>query len=923
MLSLYLQQNIEVTGDDGKSYRYSAFGDDEDKNKFYILPQNPQFVMQNGKPVFRFIKYVTDAQDEKDLGGALATFAVNLPMPTGDVRDKVRLEVVKADGQMMTRIKQRGLDTLEMVKAKVDRQDDAEYNRLRQMLGYSEARGNSLVAKYENDKTTNFEEAPDNVKLSEVLFTDASVKVTVAGAGDDKNDPFSLTVDSPASPNKLCDHGVAVSVKMPDKYGAQIFEKALKTGENSIVRIDYVAKFEARLPPASVVVKFDSSEVANYSFEKEKNVWGKTKAINKRKELFASENSLVQVKMGSVVGMSKEEQSKLEKELREWGTSQLQTMLDKKINMDMANIGEGHADVDKYTESLKNVSSFTRELTMGRSIIFENTFSMILPTVGSIVPEADLPQYFEAITLNDLFFEKQKVAVSSICDWDEINISSVEVKLYYGTDMVNITDSSSVTPQQLANLTMRELRLTKNKFDDIAKWNKEATSDQKAIHSYLYSYQVNFTDGSDPFVSDLVYTPQDPTLEINPTNHVLVMAVDGSKYIDWDLVKVLKVDFEYKPANEKFTLTLTEKGNGAKAEGSWLQRRIVPIQAKRSNQPILYQRTFTLKDGRTIADGAQQSLANQSGARINFDIDDPFGAKKTYRFLPKFTGKVDRLLVDLTYTIPDILGAGTKFEMKKSVDWSKNSTDLSWELPEGISNGRLTYKGSMIDDGNPVAISGDDGGRSFVSIGPANVEALTVTAAGSSFNRLNNVTVNFKENGTEDNATFVSANQKPKMWYFQTGNGNTSQYQVKVDHKDFDNPVDLGWQTLTDSDEVLLALYDSKDELLRLLKQFELTIDGKAFIDWSKTKEVLVQIETNGKLERLKLKKGANQETRKLSLDAKGKKAFQYSYLKVLKENDDDGNAKRVRVPAENGKWLQGNASTVYLDEDTVNDWDW
>jgi hypothetical protein len=774
MLSLYASQQISLV-DGSITRQYTVFKDDQDKNTFYVLPLTPSFMMDNGKPRFKFIKYRSDSPDPKSKGG-FCVFSVDLNYDKlntdNNLKAKAAQQLLSPDSPIVKAMKQQAENTLAMCIAKVDNSDQTNYEGLRKNLGYSPAQAEALAQEYKDRKKTtakDFEILPDDsaIKFSPVTFTASTANLNISELS---NKDLVQKVINPASPSLLGNHATVFTVELT-KEGAALFEQAMKEGQSGIVTVNYTPQFESRLPPATVTVTYTSTNTVKFTQDVSRDTWGNKDKIDKKREDFLKDNGKVDVDTGSIVGLSTAEIEQLKKRLQDWGNLQMQDILNSKLTVNTTSLTDGADKLDHFKNELSAINDFTRVWSESTSIIYApGSLSMQLPSIKSIIAKDDsLNNYFVEINTDDTFFKDQEIRVSINTDWVKLGIFSVDVKLYYGVDMIAIKqdiDSGKISrgadgvlknfdPTRY-NLNPKEVSFNKDSSTaspELRTWPKVAPSNAKnnPINTYIYSYQIAYQGSTLKYQSSCYYT-DDQVLTLGVVDEVLQVRADAKNLVNWDIVQSVRFDIDYEDQANNVRQQYFYQLDGTNTS----QFVPKPIGAKRT-QSVNYKSTFYLKTGQQITvPSTGWTAVNQTG-EIVIPIDDPFSGMTTYTFIPKMGNIIDFIGISANYAITQL-----NFQMTKDFTFSKVDNQ-TWLVPmvlntSGAKEGSLTYKGKMRDQGQMKDISGDDGGSNFVSIGPDNILVVEFSPTKIDFTKYDAVSLYVKYKAQEGSYDFTSAN---------------------------------------------------------------------------------------------------------------------------------------------------------------------
>lgn len=711
MLTRHIQQNIKL--EDG--YKCTCYGDTEDANTFYLMPETPQFATDaQGKPKFGFWMYRGKAAEQHPTQGGFCLFTVKLPMPTPAQEAAIQTKLLASDSPVMRQLQARAEKTLKMVQAK-NQGDTGTYEQLRQELGYTAEQANTRVASYNaNRGSEQYLEAPGTVKLRTVPITQAQAELIIAGA-----DQFYEKQVNPAPPSRLGDNETIFNLTL-SKEGAAFFEQALKTGEGAAAAVRYRFDFEAMLPPVKVDVWLKATETRNFSRRVDRNVWGQATEEQIKDELIQSGDSGVKVTIPSMEGLKPEEVTALEKELKEWGFAQLEDFINNKLGIDMSTIGTRFKNnPDKTSEELNNVTDFKRTYSESRVVPYVVYPQMQLPTIAALVGSdpATLAQYFHEIELTSQFFERKEVnaTINAADTFENLGIHSVIVKFYYGNNPVE-------TRQYTASNQDEEQQI---------RWYYRYQADNTPMDEYEYEYEIMYRGQQQTFKS-----PRDKDDSRNPVIPVgasgLLHVQPVTQDIDWGLIDRAQVTFRYTDTANRIDLEDSVLLTANHTREVYNQ----PIFVLR-NQPIQYRTKFYLKDGQELSyadvtpgKNMLTDWAEQQGDQIK--VVDPFVQQKTYTIQGNFDAKTQAITVALKYSLPSI-----GYQREETITLNAAQSKYILRVPKAqqfvngqlqTDEGRLTYDGFMtFTTGTSRSVAGDDGGKTLIQIGQVREDTLTVT----------------------------------------------------------------------------------------------------------------------------------------------------------------------------------------------------
>jgi hypothetical protein len=701
MLTRHIQKSVEVL-DGGKQYKYTCYGDHEDKNKFYVIPETPEYALdKDSKPKFQFYQYRGDASNPEE--GGFGVFTVRLPFPNTAQKEKIKVQLQEG---LAAQLEARAKKTLVLVKAYRNKQE-ADWQSLKNQLGYTDEQVRAFSAQYEESKGwEQYLQTPDLsvIKLEPVAYTDAEVSLLIESAPD----KFFEKKLNPTSPSKLGDNETVFVLSLSDK-GAAFFEQALKKGAgSSIAAVKYKLSFECVLPAATVNVFYNAEEVRNFSRQIDRNIWGQA-TEEKVKDEYQQKNAAgVKVFLGSTEGLTDKEAKDLEKELREWGQTQLDDILSNQTGgLDMSNIGQRFkTNPDKISEELKNTKDINRTFTESRIVTYTVYPQMQLPSIEALVGEANLKDYFHEVDLKDDFFKKKAVKIQANADFEKLGIHSIEVKLDYENEPQGELVFNRNNPSEVQDVV----------------WYLKFV-DKTPIHKYKYSYQVNYFGADKSFQSEIKETDED-VLTINVGDLGIIHADISTGGINWSLVERAQVKLKYEDPSVNVIEAeriLTEKS--IKADSF-----IKPIFVPRT-KALQYRTKFFMKDGKEFwfapgdIDDIPATWASEFGSDIH--IDDPFKETLEYTILAVgLDSKTDAIVVELSYSEP-----GIDYNPGKTITLDSSNRSAKWAVPTiSKDKAKVNYSGFIqFKNGTTRQFSGEQSAKiATIKVGNVREDILTV-----------------------------------------------------------------------------------------------------------------------------------------------------------------------------------------------------
>ena len=234
----------------------SVYGDDTRDFVFYLMPQGPRFrTDENGRPIFKYLKYRELRQEGADFFGGLITFDACLAVPD---------------------------QPLAQVKAVLQQEVNALYVQ----------RG---------------AQAPQ-VQVGPPVWTQGTVTLSIEGA----NNQLVQKVNGAGVPSLYGDNVASFWVELT-KEGATIFEQAMQ-GQGGFVAAFYKMKAWAKLPPISGFAEWHADKFYSFSqtIDTDDNFWSEDSYEENISEWSISHDiSKVQLDMVAIPGMAADKQQAL------------------------------------------------------------------------------------------------------------------------------------------------------------------------------------------------------------------------------------------------------------------------------------------------------------------------------------------------------------------------------------------------------------------------------------------------------------------------------------------------------------------------------------------------------------------------------------------------------------------------------------
>ncbi len=409
MLTTALQQSVKIATDKYlgiKEYAYTCYGDSIDKNTYYVVPEIPVFVARDVKnPYFMFYKY----RGEDNQGG-YAQFTVMLPQPDSEMKTKISVELL---GKLKDPLIAKSTLIVKYVQAEQASVADPENADKKAAMdtalrntGLNDDQAARFVALYDSNKGNDqflAELMPIDIKLVVPRLTSAQASLIL-----DSNEKFYRQIPTTLSPSGLGDNNTVFSLSLTGE-GATLFEQVLKgTDKNSSVGIRFDFNLDASLPAAKVTVSYDSEITKSVTQDITYHTWS---ADEKKIEREYIEKGAIKIDVqvgltAAEMGMTADQYIKWKDGLTAWGQKQVEQILSSQTGLDMSLELLNEADgFDKFKSSLSETKSFTRVYDENSVVSFSIAPQTQLPSIQSIVGEANLKDYFKEYDLNDPFYQ--------------------------------------------------------------------------------------------------------------------------------------------------------------------------------------------------------------------------------------------------------------------------------------------------------------------------------------------------------------------------------------------------------------------------------------------------------------------------------------------------------------------------------------
>lgn len=364
----------------------TVYGDDKSDFTFYLVPQTPRFRTENGKPVFKFIKYRELRKEGNDLFGGVCAFDTEFIVAP----DKLPAVVEELQQQV---------------------------NNIYQPRG----------------------KQPPKVIVGPLTYTGGTANLNIGEGG--------TLVEKVRGAGKPSLYGSNVATFWVEltKAGSTVFEQALQ-GQGGFVSVVYDLQIWAKLPPVTARGWWHASSF--YSFVQEinteDNFWSEDSYEESVRELMVK-NEVMGTEFNFVgnPAMSAEDQRKMEADIRAAVTRQLEDAVERNM---LKEIEKADPDTKSLRED-QDIEDIKKTVTQTQISDVNISFKESQVIEWNIVPQGLLPNittmtgpdgkafewkdYALEVDLNDPFFQTLEVSLQVNADFTNLPIFNVEAKLSY------------------------------------------------------------------------------------------------------------------------------------------------------------------------------------------------------------------------------------------------------------------------------------------------------------------------------------------------------------------------------------------------------------------------------------------------------------------------------------------------------------
>jgi hypothetical protein len=376
----------------------TVFGDDQDYARFYIMPAQPRFRVDDAtkKPVFKFIKYKlpVDRPDGKK-GGGFVVFDSEFTVPA----DKLKAIQSNLDSQVQTRHPGAGVTS---------------------------------------------------ARIEHIPFTSAKASLTLL----DTSGVLVSKVDSPGRPSVFGSMVCPFTAELTPE-GATVLEAAM-SGSGGVAQVTYDLEFPATFPPITGTIWFSADKFYSFyqSIDKSGGSWDSSNDTENdvmRQDFISSNSGNVTFDFGSLGYLDADTQKKVHDAIENWGWGQIDAatkaiaLPDIKPSDDTGDHGMDH--ITKSSSTFEE-ASFSRTINEREGLSFSTSQGGTLPNIVDM--GFKWSDYYVEVDANDPFFATISASVSVNADFSKYGIDSVNVHLEYTkTNPATVKDFHFTKPDDI------------------------------------------------------------------------------------------------------------------------------------------------------------------------------------------------------------------------------------------------------------------------------------------------------------------------------------------------------------------------------------------------------------------------------------------------------------------------------------------
>ncbi|MFT3861566.1 hypothetical protein [Micropruina sp.] len=367
----------------------SVYADDTDANTWYALPQTPRFRIDNGKPVFRFIKYKFPIEHSSGKKGG------------GFLICDVEFGMTPSEEQALREVLQERVTT--------------------RWFGAGD---------------------PPKAKIGQLSFTRGAASVQIVDAGGE----LVQKVTNPASPSLYGKMVLPITVELSPE-GATLLEQALQ-GDGGIVQVAYDLWTPVKLPDVSAHVWFDLSKTMHFHqhIDVEERICAEDDYSEAITQIITSSDS---GEITIIPGAGTD--AKAIDAVTAWATKTMADAATRMVLGD-APLQSPEEIRKLYTEQdFENIdvdffdhrnAHFDQWFRVGQVMEWNPAPRGTLPNITSMKgPDGkayEWKNFSTTVDLNDPFFRTMKVSMRVNADFEKLPLHSVELKVAYDPAGQNI-----------------------------------------------------------------------------------------------------------------------------------------------------------------------------------------------------------------------------------------------------------------------------------------------------------------------------------------------------------------------------------------------------------------------------------------------------------------------------------------------------
>lgn len=692
------------------------YGDDEKFNLFYPIPEQPRFRLdEEGKPIFKFLKYrmPIDRGDDKK-GGGYVVFSTEFSVP----EDK------------MARIKEKLQEEVNAIARERD-----------------------------------ISPAPP-VQIGSINYTNGTSSIAIS----DEDSELVERVWNAGKPSLYGKNVAAFSLELTPE-GATFYEQALQ-GQGGFVTVNYELYFDAKLPPLKVDATFHAS--AFYSFIQEIDVEERACSEDDYKETLSEMMLRSEARNLEIDPGGSHIDPKIVEQVRTWAQGALDDAAER-LMIETLPV-ENAEDARKWYEE-KDIEDVRREVTRSRISNFTLNYKEEAYVEQNINPQGPIPNittlkdnegnpikwedYAKEVDLDDEFFKQINASVKVNAPFEELPIHSVEVKLFYKGEPMDVLDSEVNGEYQFTSP------------DDVAQFASFIEDDD---FNYTYSYQVNYEGASEIFQSEEIETNESVlTVNVDDVGILFVRITPGD--IDFEQVEQAQITMEYEDTASGVDKITDQFIMSADAP----EHRFEHIIFSKRSKPYRYKVNYKMTDGKEYESDWMEGNSN------HLFVNDPFTESKTvgFRASGDLENEISNIFIDARYE-----DTANDYTVSQSIALSKDNPFFDWFIPL-IDSGTntITYKGHIVrKDGTEEEIPETTSDASTIIVGENIEDLLEITVMPdlldfSNTLKLAHVELEYTDAENDiherEDFTFKEGDLEPGKWVVKLKDKSKNEYSWK------------------------------------------------------------------------------------------------------------------------------------------------